>query len=959
MVVIALLAPILTLVSSAPAQAANTNSVSFSVERGFITGPITVELSAGAGQTILYSTTWGDQWMAADFTPVAQTYDGPIQISGSTQIRAMAIGDEHAVSHTYLDISSYSAGDRALIESYPTMVTTGSSFGSRAADARTIVEFWHPNGDGDSAPAGIRNRQGGVGQTGDFRLYFRDEYGDGRLDYELFPNEPAGAQTSGGYDKVNFHGGSQDAFGYSWSYNGCTPGQGTLMRDRFFQRVQRQLNGDGVSGEYYLMFQRGNLVGLKNAEDVPQQGFMDEHFGGGKDNYGLWTWYSRDLLPGNAYASANSIDDFYSMMDVTNYIDYLIIQWFSDNRDWGSANRNNNVVVGGQIDGPYYHWTWDSHATDPGCGRTWGGYPIYTYNPLSNTEFRMEFADRALLHFTDDGVMTSPQLLSTWDSLAGELAPGVPLVANVNTWNGAQQSMRSRVGSTSAGLYAWMQQNGYASTVVPVAYSLPAGDIPSGSTIQLSGGDEIWFTVDGTDPRATGGAVSGTALRYSGDIAPADGTVQMLARVKSGNNWSAAVPVIYQVGAPTLQITEATVEYVEITNTGVTPINLEYFRLQGDVRFKFDYNRSPIIAPGQTVIIAEDSAVFAARWGTEPFGQFLGRINGNELLRLVDTELNTQYQVSSPLVVDGVPGSFVRPEPEAADPPGLILNEWNAVTSSNSTDDPDPRLGSVPGNGGDWFEVVTVNDTDVRGWRLEASDADSLGTIVLSQNALWSDLPAGVIITFSQDPVIAEDGTVYDTDVSLDPDTNDWWIHVVTGTANPYTNQTTFPASADNWSLRIANAVGTTQWGPVGEGLGALLSGVSQSEVGELEAHPAPGLDPVTAPYDDGKGSTFGAPNAFDGTFQNFFVLRTGANPGENTNCDATLDIVDALLIAQFGANNRSDFGRCPLDDPATQLNAAAGDINLDGTTNIVDALLISQCAIFIDNGHCPPPAAE
>ena len=229
----ALLASLVSLVGAPPAHAANTNSVNFSVERGFITGPITVELTAGAGQTIRYSTAWGDQWSAADFNAGAQTYTGPIQISGSTQLRAMAIGDEHVVSHTYINLSGYSAQDQAIIESYPAMVTTGSSVGSRDADARTIVEFWHPNGDGDSAPAGIRNRQGGIGQNGDFRLYFRDEYGDGRLDYELFPNEPSGAQTSGGYDKVNFHGGSQDAFDYSWAFNHCNQGAGTLMRDRF------------------------------------------------------------------------------------------------------------------------------------------------------------------------------------------------------------------------------------------------------------------------------------------------------------------------------------------------------------------------------------------------------------------------------------------------------------------------------------------------------------------------------------------------------------------------------------------------------------------------------------------------------------------------------------------------------------------------------------------------------
>ena len=952
LLVFALVATLLTLAAPGSAAATNRNSVNFSVSRGYITEPITVELTGAAN--IVYSTAWGSEWLASDFAAIAQPYTGPITISGTTQLRAMAVGDEHAVSHTYVDISNYSAQDQALIQSYPAAMTTGGSLGSRSSDARTIVEFWHPNGSSAHAPAGIRNRQGGAAQNGDFRLYFRDEYGDGRLDHDLFPDEPAGAQPARAYDKVNLHGGSQDRFGFSWSYNGCNPGTGTMMRDRFFQRLQRQLNGDGPSGEYYLMWDRDRFVGIKNAEDVPQQGFMDEHFGGDKDNYGLWTWYSRELPSGNPYSSGN-VTSFMNSVDLVNYADYLLVMWFSGNTDWASTNRNNNVVVGGLFDGPYYHWTWDSHATDPGCTRNWGAVPINTANPLSNIDMRMVLADRALLHFGDGGAMTSTSLLETWDALADELAPAVPLVYTESAWRSAEQSMRNRVGSAAPSLYTWLRQSGYASSIDPVEYSLPAGNVASGSTVTLSGGDEIWFTLDGTDPRAAGGAVSDSALRYSEEIALPDGTVQMLARVKSGDAWSAARPMIYRVDAASVLISEATAGYVEITNQGTTAVDLEYWRLQGDVRFKFDYDRSPIIQPGETIVLADNADVFEARWGRPADGEFLDKVNGTSLLRLVDTELVTQHEIVAPLYTDGVPGDAQRPTPEAGDPPGLILNEWNAVSNSNTPSDPDPRLGTVTGNGGDWFEVVTVNDVDLRGWQLEASDADSVATIELSNNSLWSDIPAGAIITFSENRIVAEDGTIYDTDTSLDPDNGDWWIHIVTGEANPYTNQTNFPASADDWSLRITDDAGDIRWGPVGEGLGALAGGVGTSEVGELEADPSPALDPVTAPYDDGNGSTFGAPNSFGGRVQIFAVLRGEVITGADADCDAALDVADALFIVQYTVDNRVDAGRCPLADPATQVNAAAGDVNLDGVTNAVDALLIHQCSVGIDNGFCLP----
>ena len=175
-------------------------------------------------------------------------------------------------------------------------------------------------------------------------------------------------------------------------------------------------------------------------------------------------------------------------MDVTNHIDYLITQWFSGNTDWASVNVNNNVVVGGLYDGPFYHWTWDSHATSPGCTRAWGAAPTGMTTPFGNADFRMDFADRVLIHFGPGGEMTEQALLARWDALAAELRPAVPLVTNQSSWNSAQQNVRSQIRGTSAQLLSWLEGQGHASTVSPVSYSQPAGAVASGTQITLSGG---------------------------------------------------------------------------------------------------------------------------------------------------------------------------------------------------------------------------------------------------------------------------------------------------------------------------------------------------------------------------------------------------------------------------------------------------------------------------------------
>jgi hypothetical protein len=72
-----------------------------------------------------------------------------------------------------------------------------------------------------------------------------------------------------------------------------------------------------------------------------------------------------------------------------------------------------------------------------------------------------------------------------------------------------------------------------------------------------------------------------------------------------------------------------------------------------------------------------------------------------------------------------------------------------------------------------------------------------------------------------------------------------------------------------------------------------------------------------------------------------------------DVNCSGELNVVDALVVAQFDAGVRTDAQRCPLNDPATEIVAANGDLNEDLRTDIIDALLIAQCDAGIDNGLC------
>ncbi|MBM4029507.1 MAG: hypothetical protein FJ280_29535 [Planctomycetes bacterium] len=209
----------------------------------------------------------------------------------------------------------------------------------------------------------------------------------------------------------------------------------------------------------------------------------------------------------------------------------------------------------------------------------------------------------------------------------------------------------------------------------------------------------------------------------------------------------------------------------------------------------------------------------------------------------------------------------------------IILNEYNAVEGSSflgggdsAADErggraADSFFGRIPGNGGDWFELVVIKDhLDMRGWQFELFGSGKLDRVLtLTAHPIWSDLRAGTIVTVAQN---------VPSDISYDPAAGDWWINVQAGNDadGKYISARNFTVSNKNWQLRVRNMGGAVVLGPVGEGIVPGV-GVSGTEVFVLKADPSAALAPDSTKYDSSKRfSTFGAPNIW-GT-QDFNDLR-------------------------------------------------------------------------------------
>jgi hypothetical protein len=220
----------------------------------------------------------------------------------------------------------------------------------------------------------------------------------------------------------------------------------------------------------------------------------------------------------------------------------------------------------------------------------------------------------------------------------------------------------------------------------------------------------------------------------------------------------------------------------------------------------------------------------------------------------------------------------------------VILNEYNAVSASNylggaTSTAADPYFGRVLGNGGDWLELVVIQDhLDLRGGSLSIDEGQVPGrtttVLTFTQAALWADLRAGTIITVAED--VADDPS-YDPFGALG---GDWWINVqASNTASGlYITASNFSVSNDDTQVTIFDGVGTLLFGPAGEGITA-NAGVSSTEMYKLEANPSAAITPASTDYHDGTSSTFGAPNRWSANTleQDFSALRPVPEPGAAT----------------------------------------------------------------------------
>jgi hypothetical protein len=188
-------------------------------------------------------------------------------------------------------------------------------------------------------------------------------------------------------------------------------------------------------------------------------------------------------------------------------------------------------------------------------------------------------------------------------------------------------------------------------------FSHPGGRVAPGFHLTLSApAGPIFFTTDGSDPRAPGGGTRPQATTYTQPIR-IDHNSRVVARARPGDSWSGPIAGTWITALPPLRVSElmyhpapdpdlpdgtdedpSDFEFIELVNLSDDRLELTGFRFVSGVQFDFSGGAVLALPPGGRVLVVGNRVTFESRYGLLPevAGEFTGRLNNaGETLRLV------------------------------------------------------------------------------------------------------------------------------------------------------------------------------------------------------------------------------------------------------------------------------------------------------------------------------------
>ena len=341
--------------------------------------------------------------------------------------------------------------------------------------------------------------------------------------------------------------------------------------------------------------------------------------------------------------------------------------------------------------------TWRSTSSDRGTD--FFNYPWWN-RMFKDIDFFQKYIDR--FQSLRRAEFSKANINAIIDGMADELKEAQK--RDLAKWN---RRPRSAYGGTYQGevnhMKTWLSQRisfMEQQFVDPPGANQPAGYLESGTLVTLKSreGGKIYYTLNGTDPRRSGGQVATKAILYAKPIKINEG-VLVTARVYktthrslTGSNnppltskWSGPLTHFYSVTPPPatedLLISElhyhpsdpspgelstdptfksSDFEFIEVLNFSQKTLDLSGLTIAGEVQFSFLESDNKSLNPGERVLLVRNAKAFAARYGPNISigGVYSGKLsNSGGRLKIVDQSgkliLELNYQDDWIPVTDG------------------------------------------------------------------------------------------------------------------------------------------------------------------------------------------------------------------------------------------------------------------------------------------------------------------
>ena len=542
-------------------------------------------------------------------------------------------------------------------------------------------------------------------------IFFRSDFGISQLKKNGFI--PTSRLDT--WDELRLRAGKNDA------YN-------PFIVDEWMRRTFAGMGAPSPQGFFATLFLNGKFKSYFNPTERPRKVFFQQFYNSSsdwdvqynsvwEDGDGVTFAQMQTYFQNTDFSTLTNYQTGAAYWDMTNVADYFVINGWGATQDWP---HNNFIFARDRAPGSLWRFSmWDAeggmgvfgqanthntfetelHVSSGSSPGTEGTVAALVFRrAYQNAEFKMLFADRLQKHFFNGGTMTRTNMQARWDSMRATMEPVIAAVIGGGFYNGYWDNWANR----DATFLAQCRTLGmWPVTRAPNAAPF-GGTMSAGGTITLTnpnGAGTIYYTTNGTDPRAVGGAIQGTA--YTAPL-PVASPYTLKARIRStGGEWSPVIEASYVPPPPLLRITELNynppsaddlTEFIEITNVGGQTAGLNGAHFTAGITYTFG---NVTLAPGQCVILVRDSAAFTAAYPGVPIGGiYTGQLdNGGETLTLRDLAenilINFTYQDSNtagwPASADGGGTTLILNRAFATSTDPNLAANWRASTATGGT----------------------------------------------------------------------------------------------------------------------------------------------------------------------------------------------------------------------------------------------------------------------------------